>query len=993
MEALIILLLAAPLVLAGWLIVRAVSAGQRIDELKGRVNRLEFALGRLQTILDRQAATRAKQESEPHPAPAPAAPSAPEVIPAMEPPVPPPAPVPEPQSEPLVPPLIAPLPASVPIPATVFQTVATPPETPPALPEAPPVERLAPAPSPAPAEERDSFEMKLGTYWLVRVGVVMLLTGLAFFGNYAYHHIIGALGPVGKISLLYLFSGGLLGAGAWWQRRTARESLKNYAQVLFAGGLAAVYFTTYAAHHIPPLQVIGSATLDGSLLMLWAGVIGWIADRRRSEVMALFGIGLAFYSSIITRVGDFTLYSNLVLTLAAVGFLLRNRWAGLSFAGLAASYAGYSFWRFLHDDGWRWAAPDERLNYGAAFLAAYWLVFTAAAFLSRSEKLTGRNRAAFVTLNNGAFFTLFLLSMLEVRTGGFWKFSLGFGAVLLGLAGLARRRLAGEKAAAEAYLTQGLLLVTLGFILKFSGLQLALVLGTESVALFLAGAQRSSRLLQGFGAAVALLATGWGLAGLRKFDPEGLWTGAALGGLMTVCATRAGRAPDGAGTIPLMRPIRWLPAGFTLLAGANWLAATWFNTSADHLPPVLTAEAVALTCSIYLLRVPEITLLGQLVLIFAQVAALDRLSDNGPLPPWWSPLAVILGTLGLSHWWSRQRRLDADGKLNLGCQSVFAVGLVAVVLAWTHPLMDAPAWLALTAVLALGATLYGVATRVWPLAVFGQIFLLASLWQFAMQVWTRKPEWYFPLVPVAVLAMLAGATGAWLRRRPETDTTVSRPVLEIARVYWWLALALSLCWLWQYVPEREHVWVFMAASALLFAAAEWRRNAGALAGAGVFAVTALIALWTGNGLAMNLYWPDLAALLGLFAMQQVLRRRPANAAVAEELHAAVVGVAGLSLWRWISCWAATLSAGDFVLTITWAGLALGLFLAGMGVRERWLRWSGLFLLAAAAGRVVLVDVWKQETIYRVLTFMALGAALVVIGFLYNRYQDKFREWL
>ena len=52
------------------------------------------------------------------------------------------------------------------------------------------------------------------------------------------------------MTLLYLASAALLGAGAWWQRKAAKESLKNYAQVLFAGGLAAVYFTTYAAHHV-----------------------------------------------------------------------------------------------------------------------------------------------------------------------------------------------------------------------------------------------------------------------------------------------------------------------------------------------------------------------------------------------------------------------------------------------------------------------------------------------------------------------------------------------------------------------------------------------------------------------------------------------------------------------------------------------------------------------------------------------------------------------
>ena len=94
--------------------------------------------------------------------------------------------------------------------------------------------------------------------------------------------------------LLYLLSGALLGIGSWLYRK--QETLKNYAQVLFAGGLAAVYFTTYAAHHIPTLQVIRSAAVDGVLLLGWAAFVVWLADRRKSEILALFAVGLAFYS-------------------------------------------------------------------------------------------------------------------------------------------------------------------------------------------------------------------------------------------------------------------------------------------------------------------------------------------------------------------------------------------------------------------------------------------------------------------------------------------------------------------------------------------------------------------------------------------------------------------------------------------------------------------------------------------------------------------------
>ena len=161
--------------------------------------------------------------------------------------------------------------------------------------------------------------MRLGTYWLVRIGIVVLLTGLVLFGNLAYQNYISRLGPGGKVFLLYLASSLLLGAGWWWQRRAIKELLNNYAQVLFAGGLAAAYFTTYAAHHFQHLRVIPDAGVDGALLLALAGVMVWIADLKQSEVMALFAVLLAYYTAIISHeVGLFTLYSNLVLTLAAV---------------------------------------------------------------------------------------------------------------------------------------------------------------------------------------------------------------------------------------------------------------------------------------------------------------------------------------------------------------------------------------------------------------------------------------------------------------------------------------------------------------------------------------------------------------------------------------------------------------------------------------------------------------------------------------------------
>jgi uncharacterized membrane protein len=88
------------------------------------------------------------------------------------------------------------------------------------------------------------------------------------------------------------------------------------------------------------------------------------------------------------------------------------------------------------------------------------------------------------------------------------------------------------------------------------------------------------------------------------------------------------------------------------------------------------------------------------------------------------------------------------------------------------------------------------------------------------------------------------------------------------------------------------------------------------------------------------------------------------------------------------------AGGEHVyLTAAWALLALVVFGTGFLWRDRTYRWAGLAVLACALGRVVFFDVWRLPVIYRVLSFMALGVVLLVLGFIYNRYQEKIREWL
>jgi len=143
----------------------------------------------------------------------------------------------------------------------------------------------------------------------------------------------------------------------------------------------------------------------------------------------------------------------------------------------------------------------------------------------------------------------------------------------------------------------------------------------------------------------------------------------------------------------------------------------------------------------------------------------------------------------------------------------------------------------------------------------------------------------------------------------------------------------------------------------------------------------------------TVYPPNLFAILLLAGEQRLARRLPEHFEFKEGLHTTMILLGGVSLWRFVSKWVVLLQAEGFYMTVAWAALALLLFVAGLLLSERIYRWLGLSVLGCALGRVVIFDVWKLETLYRILSFMALGIVLLVLGFIYNKYQEKIKEWL
>jgi len=556
------------------------------------------------------------------------------------------------------------------------------------------------------------------------------------------------------------------------------------------------------------------------------------------------------------------------------------------------------------------------------------------------------------------------------------------------LAELSRRFLPTETVTKNTYLTQGLVLVTVGLISKFTGTQLALVLGAESVILFILGTLRKNIFLQTGAYISGAMSVGWGIDCLERDNFSRLLLGAAIGGMMALNACWSARQRLWSDR----REMRPEPAFFTSLAMIMWIATTWFNTTSAKFPLALGIETLVLTASIYLLRVRELALMGQLFLIIAHIAWLARFSDPLTPPPWWNPVLLIGITLAVSHWWQRQTTIVIRPQASLIFQLLYAAALVPLVLNWLSPNFTSEGWIAVTSLLALIITGYGVRTRLWPLAACAQLFLFVSCWQFAAQVTDSKPQWFFPLAPIIALAIFSFATWNWFAGHPENKSSSRETLLRLSQLYRWVALVLTICWVHKYIAQPERPWVFALLGAVAFAVAGWRHHREAILFSVALTVTGLASLWVLPSREMLVYAPNFLLAFAILAQQQVARRHAERYELPSPAQSAMIITGCATLWWLISQWV-LLGASGFYLTASWSALAFAFIGGGVLLREKIYRWVGLGILASALGRIVIFDVWRLETFYRVLSFMALGVVLVALGFIYNKYQEKIREWL
>ncbi len=244
------------------------------------------------------------------------------------------------------------------------------------------------------------------------------------------------------------------------------------------------------------------------------------------------------------------------------------------------------------------------------------------------------------------------------------------------------------------------------------------------------------------------------------------------------------------------------------------------------------------------------------------------------------------------------------------------------------------------------------------------------------------------MIALPILAVLYYVFGL-LKRLPASEEQT------LARIYTWLAAIVALRVLYLEVSP------FFVASgwaglAVVFLVAGLRTRLIDLRGQS-YCITLLVLLrcfsfnFASSGpsnTAARIFASSLC--IALFFLAQALMTRNAGNPAQTERHArtffsvaAMLLLTGL-LYNEVS---------GSLLTLAWGFEGVAFLGAGFPLRERILRLEGLALLLLCILKLFFYDLRNLETVYRILTFVALGLILLGVSWIYTRFRAQIRRYL
>jgi uncharacterized membrane protein len=321
------------------------------------------------------------------------------------------------------------------------------------------------------------LEEVLGMNLFAKIGIVLLVLGFALLGRVA----LVSMGPGPRVALLYAAAVVMLGGGIWLERK---ERYRLVGRTGIGGGWALLFFTTYAMHHVSPMMVLASNTLDCALMLTVAVAMVVHTLSYKSQLVTGLAFLLAFSTVALSQDSVYSLASGVILAVGIVVIALRMGWFELEIFGVIASYANHFYWLYkLYPNGVA-GHPFPQFWPSAIILVLYWAIFRFSYVARRIRAPRDESMSTIAALIN----SVLLLAVLKFQAtrpelAFYALLALGGLEFLLGQLPITRRR----RSAFILLTFLGTVLIFASVPFKFSGNNIALLWMIAAEILLIAG--------------------------------------------------------------------------------------------------------------------------------------------------------------------------------------------------------------------------------------------------------------------------------------------------------------------------------------------------------------------------------------------------------------------------------------------------------------------------------------------------------------------------
>jgi uncharacterized membrane protein len=211
----------------------------------------------------------------------------------------------------------------------------------------------------------ESLETRIGSHWLLYVGIAAIVVGVAYFEKLAFDN--GWINEPVRVVQGGVVGVLLVGIGLWF----VRAGFNLYGEIVCGGGIAVLYVSTYAAFNF--YHLIGRLTaLD--LMYVIAATTACLANRYRSQGLALAAVAGGFATPLLlpsARAAPLSFFGyQTILIAATIALAARRGWPSLNAVCFCFTIVTLAEW------GDRFYAPSMYLTV-EAFLTLYCAMYIA----------------------------------------------------------------------------------------------------------------------------------------------------------------------------------------------------------------------------------------------------------------------------------------------------------------------------------------------------------------------------------------------------------------------------------------------------------------------------------------------------------------------------------------------------------------------------------------------------------------------------------------